>query len=59
MILAILYLVLGYWATGKTIYANKTVIYSGFSFFYRRLAMALVFGWILIPVALLKVLFGK
>ena len=59
MIIALAYLALGYWATGKTLYADKIVIYSGLSFFYRRLVMALMLGWILIPVALIKTLFGK
>ena len=36
MILIIAYLVLGYWATGKVIYANKIVIYSGYTFFIRK-----------------------
>lgn len=57
--LAVLYFVLGYWATGKTLYANKTVIYSGFSFFFQRLAMGALLGWILIPIALIKALIGK
>lgn len=57
--IAVVYLALGYWATGKTLYANKIVIYSGLSFFFQRLVMALMLGWILIPVALVKKLFGK
>lgn len=59
VMIAILYFVLGYWATGKTLYANKMVIYTGFSFFFQRLAMGMLLGWILIPVAIIKTLFGK
>lgn len=59
MIFFIVYLVLGYWATGKTIYANKIVIYSGTSFICKRMGIGVVLGWILIPVALIKTLIGK
>lgn len=55
----IIYLVLGYWATGKTIYADKIVIYTGISFMCQRIAMGMLFGWILIPVALIKTIFGR
>lgn len=55
MILVIVYMIAGYWATGKTIYANKIVIYSGFgTFFIQRLIMGTILGWILIPWALIK-----
>jgi len=56
-ILAILYLVLGYWATGKTIYANKIVIHAFGELFIQRLIWGMLFGWILIPVALIRVIF--
>ena len=39
----ILYIVLGYWSVGQTIYANKIII-------------GLMFGWVLIPVAIIKCL---
>ena len=58
--LIVIYLVAGFWATKKTIYANKVVIYSNpTAFFYQRLVFALFLGWILIPVALLKTLAGR
>lgn len=57
--IVILYIILGYWATGRTIYANKVVIYSGVSFICKKLAIGTVLGWILIPIALIKLLFGK
>ena len=53
----IIYWVAGYWATGQTIYANKVVIYLGNSFFLRRACLGLFFGWILIPVAIIKNIF--
>ncbi len=52
--LLIVYWVAGYWATGQTIYANKIVIYSGNTLLLQRAALGLFFGWILIPVAVLK-----
>ena len=39
----ILYIVLGYWSVGQTIYANRFIL--GF-----------MFGWVLIPVAIIKCL---
>lgn len=50
----IIYWIAGYWAVGQTIYANKVVIYSGNTFFVRKAALGLFFGWILIPVAIIK-----
>ena len=55
MIIAVIYLVLGYWATGKTTHANKIFIGYGIGgVFCERLAFAFIFGWILIPVALIR-----
>lgn len=55
MILLIIYMIAGYWATGQTIYANKIVIEFEFgAFFVQRCIMGAILGWILIPVALIK-----
>lgn len=54
MILILLYVALGYWATGKTIYANKILIGTGQSIFLKRASMGAILGWILIPVAIIK-----
>ena len=51
--LMLLYLVLGYWAIGRTYYANKIIIGDGVSIFFRKLTTALIFGWFWIPVAIL------
>lgn len=60
IILLIAYGVLGYWAVGQTIYANKVVVYSKFGWlFNQKLIYALVLGWALIPVALIKKLLGR
>ncbi len=54
-ILGILYIALGYWAVGKTIWANKILLGTGQAFFLNRVFYAFFLGWILIPWALLKV----
>lgn len=59
MILILLYVALGYWATGKTIYANKILIGTGQSIFLKRASMGAILGWILIPVAIIKSLSGN
>lgn len=53
-ILALVYIVAGYWSTGQTIYANKIIISSEGQLFARRFAIGFFFGWVLIPVALIK-----
>lgn len=53
-ILFIIYMIAGYWATGKTIYANSVLIGTSTSIFMRRMCMGVILGWILIPVALIK-----
>lgn len=57
-ILILIYLALGYWATGKTIYANKILIGSSNGIFGRRLVMGFLFGWALIPWAIIKLFLG-
>lgn len=59
MILLVIYWVLGFWAAGRTIYANKVVVYTGSVFFCRKAAIGLFFGWALIPWSLIKLIFGR
>ena len=59
VILILIYIVAGYWSTGKTIYANKILIGTGNSIFMQRVIMGTVLGWVLIPIAILRVIFGK
>lgn len=58
-VIFVIYLVLGYWATGKTIYRNKILIGTSNGIFIQKLALALLIGWILIPIAILFTIFGK
>lgn len=59
IILILIYMVAGYWSTGKTIYANKILIGTGSSIFLQRVTMGTILGWILIPIAILKVVLEK
>ena len=57
-IVILIYMALGYWATGRTIYADKILIGDGNAIFGRRLVMGFLFGWALIPWAIIKLIFG-
>ena len=48
----ILYIVLGYWSVGQTIYANKIIIGPMGILWIKRF----MFVWVLIPVAIIKCL---
>lgn len=52
----LIYVILGYWATGQTIYKNSILIGTGQAIFMRRVIMGFLFGFILIPVAILRIL---
>lgn len=52
----ILYIVLGYWSVGKTIYANKIIIGPMGTLWIKRFILGFMFGWVLIPVAIIKCL---
>ena len=56
MVFFIIYAVLGYWATGQTIYVGKVVVHDFGLLFLQRLIVGTLFGWILIPVAVIKLL---
>ena len=59
MPILILYMILGYWATGKTIYANQVLIGTWNGIFLRRVILGTLLGVVLIPVAILKSLTGN
>lgn len=56
-ILILIYMALGYWATGRTIYAHSVLIGEGSAIFGRRLVMGFLLGWALIPWAIIKLIF--
>lgn len=59
MVVFAIYLILGYWATGRTIYRNRILIGTGQAIVYQRLAMGFILGIILIPWAIITLLLGK
>ena len=59
MILLIIYMILGYWATGKTIYADRIMIGTWNAIFLRRVIMGTILGVVLIPIALIKTFAGR
>ena len=56
-IIIIAYAVLGYWATGQTIYANKIRIGTANNLFIQRLIMGCLLGIVLIPIAIIRKIF--
>lgn len=58
-ILALIYMILGYWATGKTIYANKILIGKWNVIFIQRFIWGLLLGWAIIPVAIVRCILKK
>ena len=57
VVIIVLYMALGYWAAGKTVYANKIRIGTMQNLFIQRLTLGLLLGWVLIPIAALKTIF--
>ncbi len=57
--LLIIYAILGYWAAGYTVYSNYVMIGTMGSIMSKKLVVGVMFGWILIPVAILKLLFFR
>lgn len=58
LILFIIYLVLGYWATGETLFKNKILIGTPGKVSEERLLFGALLGWILIPVAIIRKIFN-
>lgn len=50
----IIYLILAYWATGRTVYRNKILIGTGQGIFLQRVAVGFIFGFVLIPWAIIS-----
>lgn len=59
MLLLLLYAVAGYWAVGRTIYANKVVIGTWNAVFMQKAVLGFALGWALIPIALIKLIFKR
>ncbi|ROR28496.1 hypothetical protein EDD66_10478 [Mobilisporobacter senegalensis] len=59
MVLIIIYMILGYWAVGQTIYANKIRFGTYSNLLTQRIVTGFLFGFVLIPIAIIKVLFFR
>ena len=59
-ILLIIYIVAGYWAAGKTIFANVGWFGDGWTtLIIWKLVVGSVIGFILIPIAIIKTVLGR
>ena len=56
-IIIIAYAVLGYWAAGQTIYANKIRVGTANNLFLKRLIVGCLLGIVLIPIAIIRKIF--
>ena len=59
IIFFIIYLGAGSWAVDRTIYANKVIIGDMGTIWLKKLTLAFILGWILIPVAVIKSIISK
>ena len=59
ILIVIVYIIAGYWAVGKTIYANKILFGTWDGILMQRVVLGFVIGWLLIPVAIIKSLLGR
>lgn len=58
--LLFIYLVLGYWAVGRTILRDKIMFANSLTDLWgRRLMLGFALGWLCIPWAILGLLFGR
>jgi len=55
----LLYVIAGYWAAGRTIYANKIMIGSWSAIAIQKMTVGVLLGFILIPIALIKTIFFR
>ena len=59
MILLIIYSILGYWAVGQTIWANKVIFGQWSVIMVQRILWGVILGPIIIPWAILKIIFSR
>ena len=57
VVILILYMALGYWAAGVTIYRNYVMIGTMHNIFMRKLITGTFLGWILVPLAIIRMIF--
>jgi uncharacterized membrane protein len=59
MLFIIIYAVLGFWAAGVVLYEDKIIIGAWSDLFTRKVFYGIIFGWLFIPIAIIKRLIGK
>lgn len=58
-ILLIIYILAGWWAANRTIYVNRIIVGQWSAIVIQKFIVAFLLGWILIPIALIKMIFCK
>ncbi|MBQ8923224.1 MAG: hypothetical protein IJ053_00375 [Lachnospiraceae bacterium] len=59
-IISIMYIIAGYWAANRTVYKNYVIVGDNvMNIFVRKIVVALLLGWILIPIAIVMTILGK
>ncbi len=60
IILVIIYTIVGYWAAGEVLYKDKIVIeFTEGALFMKKMSYGALFGWILIPIAIIKKILAR
>lgn len=49
----VIYVILSYWAVGKLIYRNSIRFGAPHLVFFQQLVIGMLFGWLLVPIAIL------
>lgn len=57
IVVFIIYIALGWWAANRTVYANKALLGTWNAIVLQKFAVALFLGWLLIPIALIRIIF--
>lgn len=58
-IIFVVYMALGYWACGETIFANKIRIGTMSDLFLTRVILGVILGWALVPIAIIKMILHR
>lgn len=60
VIFLLVYIAAGWWAANKVWFSRRTyLVYDSSKFYGRKFAVALFFGWVLIPIAIVMVILKK
>ena len=58
-LLFLVYIIAGWWAANRTFYANKTLFGIIYAIWTQKFIVAMFLGWILIPIAIIKIMSQK